>query len=233
MDRLPAWARPGVELLQRTVREVIDDRVPGLAAEIAFYLVLSLPPLLLFAPLLFQEVVGLALDPGADAPDLLRVAVDPCHLLVEITAELIEVLAPLALRLARRLLAVRLPLALLLLPAPLLFPLRAFLLAAPALSLGFAASVLLDHVALQRGVRRAGVSDRVERRPVLRACASGPGPHRASGTGLASPLEPDAHHAWALAPAPLARRAGDADASATAGIESFAVGALDAPAGRA
>ena len=34
-------------LARRTVRDSIDDRVPGLAAEISFYTVLSLPPLLL------------------------------------------------------------------------------------------------------------------------------------------------------------------------------------------
>lgn len=34
-------------LAERTVRDSLRDRVPGLAAEVAFYLVLSLPPLLL------------------------------------------------------------------------------------------------------------------------------------------------------------------------------------------
>ncbi len=34
-------------LFQRTVRDSIDDRLPGLAAEVSFYLLLSLPPLLL------------------------------------------------------------------------------------------------------------------------------------------------------------------------------------------
>ncbi len=34
-------------LLHRTVRDSIDDRLPGLAAEVSFYLLLSLPPLLL------------------------------------------------------------------------------------------------------------------------------------------------------------------------------------------
>ncbi len=34
-------------LLYRTVRDSIDDRLPGLAAEVSFYLLLSLPPLLL------------------------------------------------------------------------------------------------------------------------------------------------------------------------------------------
>lgn len=34
-------------LVVRTVKDSLDDRVPGLAAEVAFYVVLSLPPLLL------------------------------------------------------------------------------------------------------------------------------------------------------------------------------------------
>ena len=34
-------------LLVRTVRDSLDDRLPGLAAEVSFYLLLSLPPLLL------------------------------------------------------------------------------------------------------------------------------------------------------------------------------------------
>jgi membrane protein len=45
--RTPSGARPVVELLLRTARDTFHDRVPGLAAEIAFFLLLSLPPLLL------------------------------------------------------------------------------------------------------------------------------------------------------------------------------------------
>lgn len=45
--RSPEPIRPGVELLVRTVDDSVDDRVPGLAAEIAFFVLLSLPPLLL------------------------------------------------------------------------------------------------------------------------------------------------------------------------------------------
>ena len=37
----------GATLAVRTMRDSLDDRVPGLAAEVAFYLLLSLPPLLL------------------------------------------------------------------------------------------------------------------------------------------------------------------------------------------
>lgn len=47
IDRTPRPLRPGVDLVLRTVNDSIDDRVPGLAAEIAFYVLLSLPPLLL------------------------------------------------------------------------------------------------------------------------------------------------------------------------------------------
>lgn len=47
IDRTPRRLRPGVELLARTVDDSFHDRVPGLAAEIAFFALLSLPPLLL------------------------------------------------------------------------------------------------------------------------------------------------------------------------------------------
>ena len=47
IDRTPARLRPGVELAIRTVDDSLRDRIPGLAAEIAFFALLSLPPLLL------------------------------------------------------------------------------------------------------------------------------------------------------------------------------------------
>lgn len=47
IDRTPARLRPGVELTIRTVDDSFHDHVPGLAAEIAFFALLSLPPLLL------------------------------------------------------------------------------------------------------------------------------------------------------------------------------------------
>lgn len=47
IDGTPAPLRPGVELTIRTVDDSFHDRVPGLAAEIAFFALLSLPPLLL------------------------------------------------------------------------------------------------------------------------------------------------------------------------------------------
>ena len=47
IDGTPARLRPGVELAVRTVDDSLDDRIPGLAAEVAFFALLSLPPLLL------------------------------------------------------------------------------------------------------------------------------------------------------------------------------------------
>jgi membrane protein len=47
LDHTPRGVRRPVELVLRTVRDVLDDRVPGLAAEVAFFMLLSLPPLLL------------------------------------------------------------------------------------------------------------------------------------------------------------------------------------------
>ncbi len=46
-DDLVRRSKVAVELADRSVRVSLADRVPGLAAEVAFYLVLSLPPLLL------------------------------------------------------------------------------------------------------------------------------------------------------------------------------------------
>lgn len=46
-QRLPGWMRPAGDLAVDTVIDSVEDRVPGLAAEVAFYLILSLPPLLL------------------------------------------------------------------------------------------------------------------------------------------------------------------------------------------
>ena len=47
VDRVPSRLRAPVELVVRTAEDSVEDRVPGLAAEIAFYTLLSLPPLLL------------------------------------------------------------------------------------------------------------------------------------------------------------------------------------------
>jgi membrane protein len=49
IERTPERARPGVRLLLRTADGALRDRLPGLAAEIAFWVLLSLPALLLAA----------------------------------------------------------------------------------------------------------------------------------------------------------------------------------------
>lgn len=47
VDRARTGGRNGYALAKDTVKDTLDDRLPGLAAEVAFYLVLSLPSLLL------------------------------------------------------------------------------------------------------------------------------------------------------------------------------------------
>ena len=47
IDRVPEPLRPAARLAVRTLTDAMDDRVPGLAAEMAFYFILSLPPLLI------------------------------------------------------------------------------------------------------------------------------------------------------------------------------------------
>lgn len=47
IDRLPSPARAGVDLAERTVRDSLADRVPGLAAEATLFILISLPALLL------------------------------------------------------------------------------------------------------------------------------------------------------------------------------------------
>jgi len=47
LDRVKTWPREAYALTKDTVKDTFDDRLPGLAAEVAFYLVLSLPSLLL------------------------------------------------------------------------------------------------------------------------------------------------------------------------------------------
>jgi membrane protein len=49
IERTPERFRPGVRLLVRTVDGAMGDRLPGLAAEIAFWVLLSLPALLVTA----------------------------------------------------------------------------------------------------------------------------------------------------------------------------------------
>jgi len=47
LEAARGWGREAYALARDTVRDTLEDRLPGLAAEVAFYLVLSLPPLLL------------------------------------------------------------------------------------------------------------------------------------------------------------------------------------------
>ena len=70
VERAPGRLRPGVELVVRTISDVFTDRVPGLAAEMAFYLILSLPPLLItvFSGVaLLGQVAGVAILDDAPA----------------------------------------------------------------------------------------------------------------------------------------------------------------------
>lgn len=70
LGRVPTRLRRPAELGVRTALDTIADRVPGLAAEIAFYAILSLPPLLLTAvaglgfldPLVTERTVGAVVD---------------------------------------------------------------------------------------------------------------------------------------------------------------------------
>jgi membrane protein len=78
-ERIEAWAerrrgrlRAPTVLTIRTLKDSIEDRVPGLAAEAAFYLILSLPPLLL-TMLASIGVVGNALVPDFEARTIDRV----------------------------------------------------------------------------------------------------------------------------------------------------------------
>jgi membrane protein len=59
IERTPERLRPAVRLLVRTVDGAMRDRLPGLAAEIAFWVLLSLPALLLTAVSVALVVGGL------------------------------------------------------------------------------------------------------------------------------------------------------------------------------
>ncbi len=48
-DRAGRWADLLIDLARKTYRDSIDDRLPGLAAEVAFFLLVALPPLALVA----------------------------------------------------------------------------------------------------------------------------------------------------------------------------------------
>jgi len=47
LERSPRPVQQAWRLIDRTRREVVDDRVPGLAAEVALFTLISLPALLL------------------------------------------------------------------------------------------------------------------------------------------------------------------------------------------
>ena len=67
--RTPEWGRPAVTLALRTLTDTRNDRVPGLAAEVAFFVLLSLPPLLLL-------VLGAVGYLGQAAPSIATDAAD-------------------------------------------------------------------------------------------------------------------------------------------------------------
>lgn len=71
LERSPSWVRTGVDLSTRTVRDTLEDRVPGLAAEAALFTLISLPALILVV-LGSLGFVADALGPeGADELDRL------------------------------------------------------------------------------------------------------------------------------------------------------------------
>ncbi len=60
-SRVGLWTRAGLswwELVRRVWRELLEDEIPGRSAELAFYFLLSLFPLLLFLTSIFAHVVG-------------------------------------------------------------------------------------------------------------------------------------------------------------------------------
>lgn len=70
LARLPTPVRAPAELVVRTVVDAIDDRIVGLAAEVAFFSILSLPPLLL------TIVAALGFLPGDQAREFVTALVD-------------------------------------------------------------------------------------------------------------------------------------------------------------
>lgn len=58
IERSPARLRPAARLTVSTVDSAINDRLPGLAAEIAFWVLLSLPALLISAVAVTGVVIG-------------------------------------------------------------------------------------------------------------------------------------------------------------------------------
>lgn len=71
VGRLPSPVRAGVDLVERTVRESIADRVPGLAAEATLFILISLPALLLVVLGSLGFVAGSLGPAGSDQLDRL------------------------------------------------------------------------------------------------------------------------------------------------------------------
>ncbi len=71
VDRLPSPVRAGVDLTQRTVRDSVADRVPGLAAEATLFILISLPALLLVVIGSLGFVAGSLGPAGSDQLDRL------------------------------------------------------------------------------------------------------------------------------------------------------------------
>ncbi len=71
LDRLPGPVRAGVDLTERTVRDSVADRVPGLAAEATLFILISLPALLLVVLGSLGFVAGSLGPAGSDELDRL------------------------------------------------------------------------------------------------------------------------------------------------------------------
>jgi membrane protein len=67
--RANLWTRAGLswpQLLKRIAREIFEDQIPGRAAELAFYFLFALFPLLLFLTSIFAHVMGERADLRAE-----------------------------------------------------------------------------------------------------------------------------------------------------------------------
>ncbi len=71
VDRLPSPVRAAVDLTERTVRDSLADRVPGLAAEATLFILISLPALLLVVLGSLGFVAGSLGPAGSDQLDRL------------------------------------------------------------------------------------------------------------------------------------------------------------------
>lgn len=91
-DRLPPRVRGTVQLAVATVRDAGEDRVPGLAAEMAFWVLLSLPPVLLTVTAL-AGVIGSQL--GSDVQRQLLDRIEELSLQVFSADTVAETVSPL------------------------------------------------------------------------------------------------------------------------------------------